>query len=592
MAIALASLSGIGKVRLDERGTIMATLTHNLFWGQGERDYQLGVVEGTWPNDIDGGVFIVGPDKRKPGGHWFAEHGIVCKIHCVTGSDGKIPVQMKLVDTPLKRIRERLPQLFGKVFVMEASPFGVTNLGNTNVQPMNERLFLGYDVGRPLEIDPETLEFITPVGSNSEWVQGLPGLLEPMVSVAAHPAPAFDEKCIYFVNYTMMPMEGGESGTWVARWDLEGPVRRWKLEGMSRFDSIHDIKATRDYLVITDLPFVSEAQTFRGKPRTRPAQDFTQLWIIRKSDLKNTPEGGAVRVKELRIPMATGHIAIDYENPDGVIQVYLQHIPTVDLAISINEKERDRDGKVMDRNFEGMPGLGFQPSAIGRYRIAAETGELLEKKLAVDKDNFWGGVLWTQNLYTADSQNRAQNLYYGAMGFDPELITETEWRLYRDSPSNIVPSEELPRQYVPGALARIDLEKMKYVDIYRYDSGTFPHPPTFVPRKNCKGDTDGYVVVIVHKNGPKEVHVFDAGNLKNGPVARATAPDFNPPLLLHSCWMPPRKGPRNSGYKVDPIRDVVGAIRHYPARAANAISFFRLMAKGAKAARKKMPAGV
>ena len=46
------------------------TLTTNLFWGQGERDHRLAVVEGHWPEDVEGSVFIVGPDKRRPGGHW------------------------------------------------------------------------------------------------------------------------------------------------------------------------------------------------------------------------------------------------------------------------------------------------------------------------------------------------------------------------------------------------------------------------------------------------------------------------------------------------------------------------------------------
>ncbi len=557
----------------------MATLTHNLFWGQGARDYRLEVTAGKWPTDTEGSVFIVGPDKRRPGGHWFGEHGMVMKIACAPDRDGRVGVRIRHVDTPVKKLRDRLPQLFKRVFVMEASPFGVTNFGNTNVQSMGDRLFVGYDVGRPLEIDPETLEFITPVGANDEWVQGIPGLLEPMVSVAAHPAPAYDENAIYFVNYTMLPVKSGQGGCWIARWDMEGPVRRWKLEGMSKFDSIHDIKATKDYLVITDLPFVTEPAAMQGKPRKKPAQDFTQLWIVKKSDLEKTPEGGPVRVRELKIPMATGHIALDYENPDGKLQVYLQHIISADLATAVTETTKDRDGRVMDLNFEGMPALGFQPSVIGRYRIDAETGELIEKKLAMDKENFWGGVLWTQNLYTKGSQDRAQNLYYGAMGFDPELITETEWRLYKDSPVNPVPKDKLPESYVPGALARIDLESMEYCDLYRYGGGTFPHPPTFVPRRNCKGDTDGYVVVVIHKNGPKEVHIFDAADIAKGPVARATAPDFNPPLLLHSCWMPPRKGPRSSAYKVDPVKDAWGALKGYPKLAADLVGFARTMAK-------------
>ena len=46
-----------------------ASTTRNLFWGTGPGDHSLAVTEGHWPTDMDGRVFIVGPDKRQPGGH-------------------------------------------------------------------------------------------------------------------------------------------------------------------------------------------------------------------------------------------------------------------------------------------------------------------------------------------------------------------------------------------------------------------------------------------------------------------------------------------------------------------------------------------
>lgn len=43
-------------------------LTTNLFFGRGETDHDLAVIEGHWPDDCDGAVVVVGPDKRAPGG--------------------------------------------------------------------------------------------------------------------------------------------------------------------------------------------------------------------------------------------------------------------------------------------------------------------------------------------------------------------------------------------------------------------------------------------------------------------------------------------------------------------------------------------
>ncbi|HWJ98133.1 MAG TPA: carotenoid oxygenase family protein, partial [Acidimicrobiales bacterium] len=283
----------------------MATLTKNLFRGQGERDHALDVVEGHWPTDVEGAVYVVGPDKRAPEGHWFAEAGLVEKIRLVPDRRGRIGVQHRVIDTPLQRIKRRFGFLFRRVAFMELSPFGVTNLANTNIQSIDGRMFVGYDAGRPIEIDPETLRFITPVGSNAEWLQAAPGVFEPLCAVAAHPASDFEEQALYFVNYTQIAPPGVPKETWLARWALDGPVQRWRVEGMSAFDSIHDIKATEHHLVFSDLPFVVEPEMMRGQPRSRRIQEHTSLWIVAKEDLRRTPPGGAVRAVEVRLPMPT-----------------------------------------------------------------------------------------------------------------------------------------------------------------------------------------------------------------------------------------------------------------------------------------------
>ncbi|MEO6627965.1 MAG: carotenoid oxygenase family protein, partial [Aquihabitans sp.] len=214
----------------------MATLTENLFRGSGDADHRLSVIEGAWPTDMDGSVFIIGPDKRQAKGHWFDAPGLLCRIDARPDSYGHIVVRQRRVRTRLLRIRELAPWLFAKVAFAELSPFGVTNLANTNVEAIEGRLFVGYDAGRPIEIDPETMAVITPVGSNREWFQAIPGLLEPMIAVAAHPAAAPDEGALYFVNYTPVPGPDGPTA-FLARWALDGPVRRWPLTGVAPFDS-------------------------------------------------------------------------------------------------------------------------------------------------------------------------------------------------------------------------------------------------------------------------------------------------------------------------------------------------------------------
>ena len=112
--------------------------------------------------------------------------------------------------------------------------------------------------------------------------------------------------------------------------------------------------------------------------------------------------------------------------------------------------------------------------------------------------------------------------------------------------------------------ARIDLESMKVAEVWSYEDGAFPSPPTFVPRSGSDDPDDGYLLVVVHRDGDKELQLFDAQHLELGPIARATAPGFHPGLLLHSTWMPDRDGPRPSDYRVPVRRDVLGAVRGMP----------------------------
>ena len=543
----------------------MATLTKNLFHGSGEGDWNLTVIDGTWPSDALGEVFVIGPDKREPGGHWFNQFGLLHRFSMEPATDGTLAARARRMDTPVARLAAKYPKLFRTVEFAQFSPFGVSNMANTNVQTIDGRLFVGYDAGRPIEVDPVTLEVLTPVGSNGEWAQMAPGLLEPMCPVAAHPAPAYEERCVYFVNY--FPMPGAP--TYVARWGLSGPVERWPVEGMSPFDSIHDIKATRNHLVFCDLPFKMEATAMRGGLRSIPNQDFTQLWIVAKADLRRTPPGEAVRATEVHIPIPTGHVIADVDDDDGIIRVHLEHIALADLMITTSAGERSHSGDVVAEDHEGLVSLANQPGCMGTYEIEAATGEVRVGEKIWD-DRFWGGVLSTYDHSDARARERVTEAWYSGTGYDPDLTSEAWWNLYSGSGNEaLVPLDELPPEGRPGTLAHFDLASRKVAGAYQYsEPGAFPSPPTFVPRQGRQGPNDGYVMVLVHRGdwcdgslgSGKEVHIFDAQDIEAGPLARAAAPGFNPPLLLHSYWSEKRRGPRPSNYRVSRRRDVAGAL--------------------------------
>jgi carotenoid cleavage dioxygenase-like enzyme len=531
----------------------MTGFTHNLFRGSGEGHWQLEI-EGHWPDDVDGRIFIVGPDHREPGAHWFAAQGLLLRASCQPNEAGRLEVETRRIRTPLDGLREALPGWFRTNGVQEVSPFGFTNFANTNVQPIADRLFVGYDVGRPIEVDPETLEYLTPVGRNAEWLQTLPAAVEPMIAVAAHPAPDFEEGALYFANYKLIPLNGAELR--LCRWGLEGDVEHWPLEGVPHFDSIHDVKCTRDHVIIMDLPFVSDpVGPVPGQERRR-VQDFARLFIVAKAALQSTPIGSAVPYRMLELPMMGGHIAVDRAQSGSEITVYLSHHPITDLGSCIEADDRIHgSGAPFPEDLVGLPPIAQQPVAIGRYRIDADSGKVLEQSLASNVEAFWGGALFSQDLYSGAARDRQRALWMSSIGFDPQLVSERWWRSYSEVHENVlVAPRDLPRQSVPGALARIDLEEMTFADLYTYPAGSFAHPATFVPRRGRR-DGGGYVIVMVHRDGDKSLEIFDAQDLSRGPLASASAKGFGPALMLHSCWMPERRGPRPSSYRVDEDTD-------------------------------------
>ena len=226
--------------------------------------------------------------------------------------------------------------------------------------------------------------------------------------------------------------------------------------------------------------------------------------------------------------------------------------------------------------------MALQPSTFGWYLIDPVTGTVDDAELAVDAERAWGGVLATTDTYRPEARAHQRQLWCAGIGFDPDLVPEDWWRLYGAATDGVVAPSDLPVAAMPGTLTRVDLEAMKVSEVWAYDDGAFPSPPTFVPRSGATDADDGYVVVIVHRNGPKEIQVFDAAHIEAGPLARATAPGFNPNLMLHSVWMPDRVGPRPSAYRVSTWRDVRGAVQGTPGVMRRLGQMVKAMARAAR----------
>jgi carotenoid cleavage dioxygenase-like enzyme len=122
------------------------------------------VVEGTWPENLAGCIFIVAPYHRPNDRHLFTGEGVIIKWE-LQPQAGKIKLHSKKLQTwdGLWRFVQNkiLSQAF---FPARLSVFGVAEIANTAIANLNGRLILTADAGRYWEVDPNTLETITPLG--------------------------------------------------------------------------------------------------------------------------------------------------------------------------------------------------------------------------------------------------------------------------------------------------------------------------------------------------------------------------------------------------------------------------------------------
>jgi len=185
-------------------------------------DVPLTVVEGELPQVLHGHVLIVAPVgsvtsnglPNPDGTHVWNGNGMVYRLDF--DQPGMAKLQTKLMKSPC--YYADLATRPGSAY--ESSGFGdygmarfsaalgMRNQLNTAFLAMKfaadepERLLVTFDGGRPYEIDPLTLELVTPVGSNQEWRSGMPvNFIFPPVLSTAH--PAFDAVTgeMFTVNY-------------------------------------------------------------------------------------------------------------------------------------------------------------------------------------------------------------------------------------------------------------------------------------------------------------------------------------------------------------------------------------------------------
>ncbi len=519
-------------------------IPRSLFSMSDPEDHDLGVVAGEWPAGLSGELVLSAPHPATfDGPHPFFGDGTTYRLSLAPGTHGapadRHAWRQRRIDSPSARLRAARPDLFTPTMVGVQSPFGHTNAANTAPLPWGDRLFMTWDAGRPVEIDPVTLGFLGEVGHRSEWqtFEVSPQPVLPMVMTTAHPVIDPDRDVLWTVNTFWGQLH-------IVRWDGHGPLQSWPIEGALIPQSVHTITQTRDWLIVGDCAFHVEPQVLTGGDRVEPANLEAPVFMIRKDALEATPPGTEVPCTSFTISPEINHYYATYDDTEGV-RIVFEHTESADIAMTQQVGDTDALGRPCDPALRGLYGFPMAPDRTTMIVVDPVTSKVLHRAEQREPE-----LLWTRQLNALDwsTEGRTRPTLHHTVhqGWRPEGVTQKMLALYGDRVDRtLLPSEET----VP-LLVSSELDELGIVAHHSFDVADFPTSPIFVPRDagsdptksryagSDPGGHDGWVVVPVMNDAGFRVEVFDAGDVAAGPLATLAEPGVTMPFMLHSAWMP------------------------------------------------------
>ncbi|WP_338761633.1 carotenoid oxygenase family protein [Bernardetia sp. ABR2-2B] len=390
--------------------------------------------------------------------------------------------------------------------------------------------------------------------------------------------------------------------TYLMSWKGTGEWKKWTLidnttqKPLVIQQCMHQFAVTKDYVILIDagfkltldimfnnpFPHNPKIDKFFRKILTAPMLASTDTYLVKRSDMREDTDTIVIKKLPIDLPFETIHITADYENPNNEITIHAAHNATACLAewiriYDINEFTK----KVIDEKISGIPPTGILDiSRIGKYKIDAKTGSVIEQNIVTKKGNIddpqnvgshtWGIALFTyKNMIDANrTVSKIKDIYWQSFGLDKDFLTEFIYRLYKDYPHRQVPLEEI-RKYtergVPFVISRMNTETMEFEDYYQFPKGISYRAMQFVQKEGTDFESrEGYMTCVVtnpqqidDKTEPTyrtELWVFDAMNLKKGAICKLHHPDWVANTTLHSAWLP-KAQPSSSYYDINVRED-------------------------------------
>ncbi|MEZ5182285.1 MAG: carotenoid oxygenase family protein [Acidimicrobiales bacterium] len=451
------------------------------------RDFELELVAGTWPTDISGEVVFGSPHQSGDLPYAIFDFGAICRLSLEPGARGAAPGrfawQSRTIESPSKRLFDRHPEVFRTGPTGYTSPFGPPNSANTAPLPWGDRLYMTWDAGRPVELDPDTLEFIAEVGHADSWGgSSVPiGGVLPFLLSTAHPVADPERHCLWTVKLDLVlePTVGMRPS--VVRWDRDGTtVQHWPLEGVTFGGSIHTVSQTRDWVILADSGnFKPDMDEMAGGVRTTTIDAEVPVWLIRKEQLEGLPSGTPIRPTTFAMAPPTGHYYARWDDTDGVSVVW-EGMDLMDLALYLRPDDVDVLGRPIDPGVAGLYNMAMAPETICEVVFDPSSGKVL------DQGTFRRD--WTFNLqlsamdWSLEGTTRPTLHHVSYQGCRPGSISRRAAELYAGRIDL-----DLLREETPGALCSFERGSMELKARWEYpDLGDHITSPAFAPGRGAR----------------------------------------------------------------------------------------------------------
>ena len=293
--------------------------------------------------------------------------------------------------------------------------------------------------------------------------------------------------------------------------------------------------------------------------RFTPPEPYTNLYIVSRKSLSQKikvpqkPNRNQIKVKKVTIPLEVSHFTVDYSNPENKIILYVGHNNGSDVTEWIREYDLPARENKLRQELVGMPVGTTDLGSLARYVIDAESGVVSDKRIISDSRFTWSLSVDTHrelcNQSINETADTVKNIYWMSWGFSWETVPERIYKVYQNGKFRHIHHTQLPEDYKPTQLLRLDTEKMEIVDSFEFPYGHFACTPQFIPSSlPCREDKDpsihGYIVCVVLADNPDnpnqpqdEFWILHADDFNNKPVYRLRSPQLDLGLTIHSTWL-------------------------------------------------------